>query len=122
MGCAKFVTGCVNWIACTLPLGGGESLTLVQVEGYPLDEKTSFESRSVTPRYFAAMGIPLIEGRVFDGGDAEGRERVILVSQASRGGIFPGARLSVIASAYSIGAPSWAWWAMYVNTSSEQRR
>jgi cell division protein FtsX len=40
-----------------VPLGGGESISLLEVEGYPFDEKTSFESRSVTPRYFAAMEI-----------------------------------------------------------------
>ena len=65
-----------------LPLGGGETITTLQVEGYPLDEKTFFESRSVTPRYFAAMGIPLLGGRVFDSGDAVGRAPVVIVSRS----------------------------------------
>jgi hypothetical protein len=51
------------------------------VEGYGFDKKTPFESRSVTPRYFAAMGIPLLEGRDFDDGDAAGQSTVIIVSR-----------------------------------------
>jgi hypothetical protein len=38
-----------------VPLGGGESLSQLNVEGHPLDEKTLFEIRAITPRYFAAM-------------------------------------------------------------------
>jgi predicted permease len=73
-----------------VPLGGGESLSLIEVEGYPFDGKTSFESRSVTPRYFAAMGIPLLEGRAFDDGDAAGRTPVIIVSGSFERRYFPG--------------------------------
>ncbi len=73
-----------------VPLGGGESLSLIEVEGYPFDEKTSFESRSVTPRYFAAMGIPLLEGRVFDDGDAVGRTPVIIVNRSFERRYYPG--------------------------------
>lgn len=73
-----------------VPLGGGESISVIQVEGYPLDEKTSFESRSVTPRYFAAMRIPLLEGRDFDEGDAAGRARVMIVSRSFERKYFPG--------------------------------
>ena len=73
-----------------VPLGGGESISLLEVEGYPFDEKTSFESRSVTPRYFAAMGIPLLEGRAFDDGDAAGRTPVIIVSRSFELRYFPG--------------------------------
>ncbi len=73
-----------------VPLGGGESISLLQVEGYPFDEKTSFESRSVTPQYFAAMGIPLLTGRVFDDGDAAGRLPVIVVSRSFARRYFPG--------------------------------
>jgi predicted permease len=73
-----------------VPLGGGESLSLIEVEGYPFDEKTSFENRSVTPRYFAAMGIPLLEGRAFDDADAAGRTPVIIVSRSFERRYFPG--------------------------------
>ncbi len=73
-----------------VPLGGGESISQIEVEGSPFDEKTSFESRSVTPRYFAAMGIPLLEGRAFDDGDAAGRMPVMIVSRSFEQRYFPG--------------------------------
>jgi putative ABC transport system permease protein len=72
-----------------VPLGGG-SISLIEVEGYPFDEKTSFESRLVTPRYFAAMGIPLLEGRAFDDGDAAERTPVTVVSRSFEQRYFPG--------------------------------
>jgi putative ABC transport system permease protein len=73
-----------------VPLGGGESISLIEVEGYPFDPTTSFESRSVTPRYFAAMGIPILEGRDFDGGDATGHTPVIIVSRSFEQRYYPG--------------------------------
>src|SRR5258708_1536323 len=73
-----------------LPLGGGESIWMLEVEGHPFDEKISFEERSVTPRYFAAMGIPLLKGRVFTDGDAAGGPLVAMVSQSFAHRYFPG--------------------------------
>lgn len=66
-----------------LPLGGGESLgSGLQVEGRAFDEKTLFEGRLITPRYFAAMGIPLLGGRVFTDDDAIGRPLVAIVNRS----------------------------------------
>jgi predicted permease len=65
-----------------IPLGGGESLTQMNLEGHPLDEKTLFEIRAITPRYFAAMGIPLLGGRAFHDGDVTGRPGVAIVSRS----------------------------------------
>jgi predicted permease len=73
-----------------LPLGGGESIVLLQVEGHPFDEKISFEGRAITPRYFAAMGIPLLEGRAFTDADATGRPLVAIVSRSFARKYFPG--------------------------------
>jgi putative ABC transport system permease protein len=73
-----------------VPLGGGESISQIEVEGYPFDQTTSFESRQVTPRYFATMGIPLLEGRDFDAGDAAGRTPVMIVSRSFERRYFPG--------------------------------
>ena len=72
-----------------VPLGGGESISLIEVEGYPFDRTTSFESRLVTPRYFAAMGTPLLEGRDFDDDDAAGRPPVAIVSRSFEQRYFP---------------------------------
>ena len=73
-----------------LPLGGGQSLSLIEVEGFPMDEKTIFEDRSVTPGYFAAMGIPILEGRAFTDDDVAGRQPVIVVSRSFARRYFPG--------------------------------
>jgi len=73
-----------------LPLGGGESLTELNVEGQPLDEKTLFEIRAITPRYFAAMRMPLLGGRVFTDDDVAGRPPVAIVSRSFAGRYFPG--------------------------------
>jgi|HubBroStandDraft_1064217.scaffolds.fasta_scaffold02653_8 predicted permease len=74
-----------------LPLGGGESLnTGLQVEGHPFDDKTFFEGRSITPRYFAAMRIPLFGGRAFTDGDAAGRPLVAIVNRSFARKYFPG--------------------------------
>jgi len=73
-----------------VPLGGGESISQIEVEGYPFDQTTSFESRLVTPRYFATIGIPLLEGRDFDDGDAAGRTPVMIVSRSFEQRYFPG--------------------------------
>jgi putative ABC transport system permease protein len=74
-----------------LPLGGGESLgNGVQVEGRPVDDTTLFEGRSTTPRYFAAMGISLLGGRVFTDDDVSGRPPVAIVSRSFARRFFPG--------------------------------
>jgi len=72
-----------------VPLGGGEAISQIEVEGHPFDQTTSFESRLVTPRYFATMGIPLLEGRDFDDGDAVDRTPVIIVSRSFERRYFP---------------------------------
>ena len=43
-----------------------------------------------TPGYFAAMGIPLRRGRLFDARDDERGERVVLVSQGTADRLWPG--------------------------------
>jgi predicted permease len=74
-----------------LPLGGGEGLVNgLEVEGRPTDEKTLFEDRSITPGYFAAMGIPLSGGRPFTDDDSAGRPRVAIVSRRFAKTYFPG--------------------------------
>jgi predicted permease len=73
-----------------LPLSGGESITMLMVEGRPFDAKTLFEDRAITPRYFAAMGIPLVGGRVFAADDATGRPPVAIVSRSFARRYFPG--------------------------------
>ena len=49
-----------------------------------------FEDRSITPRYFAAMRIPLLAGRVFTADDVSGRPPIAIVSRSFARRYFPG--------------------------------
>lgn len=60
--------GAVNY----LPLTNGESIAMIWVDGYPNKDFQQTEGRRVTPRYFAAMGVPLIAGRYFNETDGPG--------------------------------------------------
>src|SRR5262249_18388613 len=55
-------TGAVN----DLPLSNSDSIGMIWVDGYPNKDFQQSETRSVTPHYFAAMGIPLVAGRYFN--------------------------------------------------------
>ena len=48
-----------------LPLSNSEDLREFEVDGYPNEKGQLVESRSATPHYFSAMGIPLVAGRFF---------------------------------------------------------
>jgi len=76
--------------ASHLPLGGGQSLSAIEIEGYPFDEKTLFEERNISPGYFAALGIPILEGRAFTDDDAANRQPVIVISRSFARKYFPG--------------------------------
>jgi predicted permease len=44
----------------------------------------------VTPRYFEAMGIPLVEGRVFNSSDTHDRQQAVIISERTARLLFPG--------------------------------
>jgi predicted permease len=46
--------------------------------------------RSISPRYFSALGIRLLEGRDFDESDRDGSDRVVIVSKSVADRLFPG--------------------------------
>jgi len=73
-----------------LPLGGGQSLSTVEVEGYPYNDKTFFEQREVTPGYFTAEGIPVLEGRSFTDADTVNSPPTIVISRSFARKYFPG--------------------------------
>ncbi len=58
----------------------------------PQDGKDEFraEFRSVSPGFFATMGVPISSGRDFNEGDKEGNERVVIVSQSLANELYPG--------------------------------
>ncbi len=64
------------------PLGNGESLSWIRVEGHPFDKNILFESRAISPGYLSALRIPLLAGRNFTEDDgAVGSAPVAIVSQ-----------------------------------------
>ncbi|HEX7185613.1 MAG TPA: ABC transporter permease [Thermoanaerobaculia bacterium] len=68
-----------------LPLSGGRSSSGHAIEDHPLPPDTvppMLGTRFASPGYFEAMGIPLIEGQVFDRLDPDRRTDGVVVSQA----------------------------------------
>ena len=93
-----------------LPLGHGETLSWLAVEGYPFDEKVFFQTRSVTPHYFAAMGIRLLEGRSFTDSDSTGRPLVAIVNRSFVEKYFRGQNVLGKRFHFIDGTPKPAWW------------
>jgi len=66
------------------PLSGNYSDSVVMVEGYVMQPGESLISPSrirVTPGYFEAMGIELIQGRLFDGSDTAATYQAVIVDE-----------------------------------------
>ncbi|HEX3554071.1 MAG TPA: ABC transporter permease [Thermoanaerobaculia bacterium] len=78
----------------SLPLRGDENIVFVFVEGRPLPEpgkEPLADRRSATPGYFPALGIPLLQGRLFDQRDAAKAPPVALIDEVMARAYWPGA-------------------------------
>jgi putative ABC transport system permease protein len=53
------------------------------------EEDRLAQFRSVSPGFFAALGVPIVEGRDFNDGDRRGGEPVVIVSQSLAQRMFP---------------------------------
>ncbi len=76
-----------------LPMSGSDSSSGVLIEGQPLlamADRPEAGERSVTPAYFRAMKIPLLEGRQFDERDRADAPRVLIVNEALARRFYPG--------------------------------
>jgi putative ABC transport system permease protein len=75
-----------------LPLSANYDSRGVQVEDHPKPEGQGYDpqARSVTPGYFAAMGIPMLTGRNFDAHDVDSGQLVVIVSEAMARRYWPG--------------------------------
>jgi len=93
-----------------LPLGHGEMISWLAVEGHNFDEKVFFQTRSVTPRYFTAMGIRLLEGRFFTDDDSAGHPNVAIVSRTFAQTYFPDRNPLGKRFHFIDGAPQPTWW------------
>lgn len=78
--------------ATYLPLSLNESDSGVEIPGYTpgKNENMSVQNSSVTPGYFAAMGIPLREGRAFRAQDDSGSVPVLIVNEQFAHRFWPG--------------------------------
>ena len=76
----------------TLPLDKGPTAAF-RVEGRPEttpDKWPPANYRIVTPNYFRAMGIPVVQGRTYTERDNENAPNVIIVNQEIADSVFPG--------------------------------
>jgi predicted permease len=55
----------------------------------PGEEDPRAQFRTISPGFFAALGLPLVAGRDFNDSDREGREMVVIVSQSLAKRMFP---------------------------------
>jgi putative ABC transport system permease protein len=92
-----------------LPLGHSEGLSWLVVEGHNFDEKMFFQTRSVTPHYFAAMGIRLLAGRFFTDDDSAGHPNAI-VGRTFADEYFSGQNPLGKRFHFIDGAPQPTWW------------
>ena len=68
----------------TIPMGGNYSDSVIMAEGYQMKPGESLISPQqivVTPGYFEAMRVPLIEGRLFDESDTATSPHVLVIDQ-----------------------------------------
>jgi len=66
-----------------LPLAGGAQILMLDFEAprqtHP--DLATIDSRAITPGYFQAMGIPIVEGRTFDARDTESAPSVGIIDE-----------------------------------------
>jgi putative ABC transport system permease protein len=81
-------TGASNMI----PLDGNGTDRLIDIEGYIPRDKSDMpdaQNRQVTPGWFAAMGIPLVQGRLIESTDDGKAPRVVVVNETFVKRFFP---------------------------------
>ena len=85
-----------------IPLDGNGTDRLIEIEGYiPRDQSDmpDAQNRQVTPGWFTAMGIPLVQGRLIERSDDEKAQRVLVVNETFAKRFSPTAMRSENASA-----------------------
>ena len=65
-----------------LGYGSGTTMQLVGRPPDPPDRERSSESRTMTPGYFAAVGVPIVQGRGFSSVDAPSSQPTVIVNEA----------------------------------------
>lgn len=92
-----------------LPVIGGVQTMMLDFEGMqpPAGRIGNADSRSVTPGYFRAMGIPLVEGRMFNDSDTETSKPVGLIDAATARKLWPSQ--SAVGKRFRIGLAGQPW-------------
>jgi predicted permease len=67
-------------IVSYLPLSNSDSVGFVNVDGYRNESDQTANGYSASPGYFQAMGIPLLEGRLFDDRDSWDAPKAAIVN------------------------------------------
>jgi len=81
--------GANSWI----PMAGGGAATSFEVVGKPappLGQEPVADVRVIADRYFTAMGVPLLKGRLFNEGDATDLKNRVIVNETLARTYFPG--------------------------------
>src|SRR5207249_3442278 len=76
-----------------LPLSGGYSGDSFRIDEHPKvrpGEEPTAEHRAVSPGYFTAMGIPLLQGRLPTRRDGDGAPPVAVINESMARAFFPG--------------------------------
>lgn len=82
VGQVKSIPGVVDaGVVHVLPFSGLREARPVKIEGKPDEGLIDVDSRSITPGYLAAMGIPLIRGRDFSEQDKENSSPVGIIDE-----------------------------------------
>ena len=75
-----------------IPLDGNGTDRLIEIEGYIPRDKADMpdaQNRQATPGWFAAMGIPLVHGRLIERSDDQKAPRVLVVNESFVKRFFP---------------------------------
>jgi len=76
----------------TLPLEGQDGSFVYDAEGHPRDPRQEAflgTRRTVTPGYFATLGMKLVRGRLLDEQDASGTSRAVVIDQRMADRLWP---------------------------------
>ena len=73
-----------------LPFGENQGVGYFWVQGYPNQQGQMVDGASITPGYFSAMGMPLLEGRSFTESDGKPHAGTVIINQAFAKKYFPG--------------------------------
>src|SRR4029077_16835695 len=79
-------------ISSDIPLNGGSRVLYSRPEGdvLPIDKPPARPAHEITPGYFRTWGISILSGRDIDDHDIDGRQNVIVISQAGARKLFGG--------------------------------